>query len=99
MINSGNGYALWRITKLIRTYLVRDMTPPLLPPPVSVPAELQHHYAGHYQIISPREQWHAATVRAVEAWSSQDTYAHARSYAARRWITCGSWLSRWTWAR
>jgi CubicO group peptidase (beta-lactamase class C family) len=57
MINSGNGHALVRITKLIRAYLVRDLTPPLLPPPVSVPAELQRHYGGHYQIISPSEQW------------------------------------------
>jgi len=29
----------------------------LLPPPVSVPAELQRHYGGTYQIISPRDQW------------------------------------------
>jgi CubicO group peptidase (beta-lactamase class C family) len=57
MINSGNGHALLRITKLIRTYLIRDLTPPLLPPPVSFPAELQHHYGGYYQIISPSEQW------------------------------------------
>ena len=57
MINSGNGHALLRITKLIRTYLVRDLTPPLLPPSVSVPAELQRQYGGHYQIISPRDQW------------------------------------------
>ena len=57
MINSGNGYALLRITKLIRAYLVRDLTPPLLPPSVSVPAELQRHYGGYYQIISPRDQW------------------------------------------
>jgi hypothetical protein len=56
MINSGNGHALRRITKLIRTYLVRDLTPPQLPPPVSVPAELQRHYGGHYQIISPSVQ-------------------------------------------
>jgi len=57
MINSGNGHALLRITKLIRTYLVRDLTPPRLPPSVFVPAELQRHYGGHYQIISPRNQW------------------------------------------
>jgi CubicO group peptidase (beta-lactamase class C family) len=57
MINSGNGHALLRITKLIRTYLVRDLTPPLLPAPVSVPTELQRHRGGYYQIISPREQW------------------------------------------
>lgn len=57
MINSGNGHALLRITKLIRTYLVRDLTPPPLPPQVSVPAELQRHYGGYYQIISPRDQW------------------------------------------
>ena len=57
MINSGNGHALMRIAKLIRAYLVRDLTPPLLPPSVSVPVELQRHYGGHYQIISPRDQW------------------------------------------
>jgi hypothetical protein len=57
MINSGNGQALLRITKLIRAHLVRDLTPPLLPPSVSVPAELQHHYGGYYQIISPSVQW------------------------------------------
>ncbi len=57
MINSGNAHALLRITKLIRTYLVRDLPPPLLPPPVPVPAEIQRHYGGHYQIISPSAQW------------------------------------------
>ena len=35
MINSGNGHALLRIAKLIRAYLVRDLTPPPLPSPGS----------------------------------------------------------------
>jgi hypothetical protein len=65
MINSGNFHALWRITKLIRAYLVRDLTPPPLPPPVSVPAELQRHYGGYYQIISPIVQSRYAFDRLV----------------------------------
>jgi hypothetical protein len=65
MINSGNFHALLRIAKLIRTYLVRDLTPPLLPPPVSVPTELQHRYGGYYQIISPSVQSRYAFDRLV----------------------------------
>lgn len=36
--------------------MIRDLTPPALPPVASVPAELQQHYAGYYQGISPRVQ-------------------------------------------
>jgi CubicO group peptidase (beta-lactamase class C family) len=57
MINSGNGHALYKIVKLVRHYVTRDLTPPTLPPAVSVPAELKQHYEGYYQAISPREQW------------------------------------------
>jgi CubicO group peptidase (beta-lactamase class C family) len=57
MINSGNGQALGRIGKLLRQYVIRDLTPPPLPPAVQVPAELQRHYSGYYQGISPRVQW------------------------------------------
>jgi CubicO group peptidase (beta-lactamase class C family) len=56
MINSGNGRALYQIAELARQYVVRDLTPPALPPAASVPAELQRHYAGYYQGISPRVQ-------------------------------------------
>lgn len=56
MINSGNGKALARIGGLVRQYVVRGLTPPPLPPVVSVPAELRRHYAGYYQGISPRVQ-------------------------------------------
>lgn len=56
MINSGNGKALARIGRLIRQYVIRGLTPPPLPPVASVPAELQRHYAGYYQGISPRVQ-------------------------------------------
>ena len=57
MINSGNGKALFQIANLIRRYVVRDLTPPTLPPAASVPIELQQHYGGYYELISPREQW------------------------------------------
>lgn len=57
MINSGNGKALFQIANLIRRYVVRDLTPPTLPPAASFPIELQQHYGGYYELISPREQW------------------------------------------
>jgi CubicO group peptidase (beta-lactamase class C family) len=56
MINSGNGKALTRIAKLVRHYVIRDLTPPALPPVAPIPAELEPHYAGYYQGISPRVQ-------------------------------------------
>jgi hypothetical protein len=57
MINSGNGKALYQITKLVRQYLTRDLVPPALPPVAMVSSELKQHYEGYYQAISPREQW------------------------------------------
>jgi hypothetical protein len=57
MINSGNGKALHQIAKLVRQYVIRDLTPPALPPATSVPTELRRHYGGYYQAISPRTQW------------------------------------------
>jgi CubicO group peptidase (beta-lactamase class C family) len=56
MINSGNVRAINQIAKLVRQYVIRDLTPPPLPPTASVPAELRRHYAGYYQTISPRTQ-------------------------------------------
>jgi CubicO group peptidase (beta-lactamase class C family) len=56
MINSGNLKAQRRIGNLVRHYVIRDLTPPALPPAVTVPAELQRHYEGYYQGISPRMQ-------------------------------------------
>ena len=57
MINSGNGKALYQIGKLVRHYVTRDLTPPALPPVASISNELQQHYRGYYQEISPRCQW------------------------------------------
>ena len=56
MINSGNGRALSRISELVRHYIVRGLTPPVVPPVAFVPAEVQRHYEGYYQEISPRLQ-------------------------------------------
>jgi hypothetical protein len=63
MINSGNGKALRRISDLVRHYVIRDLTPPVLPPMASVPAGLQQHYAGYYQGVSPRVQMYYALER------------------------------------
>jgi hypothetical protein len=56
MINSGKGRALARISELVRHYIIRGLTPPALPPVAFVPAEVQRHYEGYYQEISPRMQ-------------------------------------------
>jgi CubicO group peptidase (beta-lactamase class C family) len=53
MINSGNKTALSQIAKLVSQYVIRDLTPPALPPAAPVPAELRRHYAGYYQGINP----------------------------------------------
>ena len=63
MINSGNSKALDQIAKLVRHYVIRDLTPPALPPVASSPAELRQHYAGYYQGISPRVQGRYAVER------------------------------------
>ncbi len=65
MINSGSGQALNKIGKLVRQYLIRDLTPPPLPPVVPVPAGIQQHYAGYYQGISPRVQMFYALERLI----------------------------------
>lgn len=56
MINSGKGRALSRISRLVRQYLIRGLTPPALPSEAMVPADVQRHYQGYYQEISPRVQ-------------------------------------------
>jgi CubicO group peptidase (beta-lactamase class C family) len=56
MINTSKSAALVRISTLIRQYITRGLTPPALPPAEKVPAEIQQHYAGFYQSISPRKQ-------------------------------------------
>jgi CubicO group peptidase (beta-lactamase class C family) len=56
MINSGSGRALSRISELVRHYLIHGLIPPSLPPVAFVPAEVQRHYEGYYQDISPRVQ-------------------------------------------
>jgi len=63
MINSGSFKALRRIGDLVRHYVIRGLTPPALPPAASVPADLQRHYAGYYQAISPRVQMFYALER------------------------------------
>jgi CubicO group peptidase (beta-lactamase class C family) len=65
MINSGSGKALSQITHLVRRYVIRDLTPPPLPPVASVPVEIQQHYAGYYQGISPRTQMFYALGRLI----------------------------------
>lgn len=98
MINSGNGHALLRITKLIRTYLVGDLTPPRLPPSIFVPAELQRHYGGHYQIISPSAQWLYAFDRLAGikklTFTSDALSASTYGFGRERWMPVSPRLYR-----
>ncbi len=57
MINSGNGIALYQITKLMRHCLTNDLPRPGLPPVVPINPDLRGQYTGYYQCISPRDQW------------------------------------------
>ena len=65
MINSASIKALRRIADLVRHYVIRDLTPPALPPAASVPAEVQRHYGGYYQGISPPVQMLYALERLI----------------------------------
>jgi CubicO group peptidase (beta-lactamase class C family) len=65
MINSENGDALGRMITLVRHYIIRDLPRPALPPTALVPEDLQHHYAGYYQGISPRIQLLYAFTRLI----------------------------------
>jgi len=56
MINSGKQGTLSRIATLVRHYATRGLKPPALPKAERVPVEVQRHYAGYYQNISPRKQ-------------------------------------------
>ncbi len=66
MINSESGRALSRISELVRHYITRGLKPPALPPVAVVPADLQRHYAGYYQYISPRVQMTYGLARLFE---------------------------------
>ncbi len=65
MINSTSIKALRRIGNLVRQYVIRDLTPPALPPAASVLAEVQRHYGGYYQGISPHVQMLYALERLI----------------------------------
>jgi hypothetical protein len=56
MINSGSMRAARRVSELVRHYIIRGLTPPALPPVAFAPGDLQRHYEGYYQGISPRTQ-------------------------------------------
>jgi hypothetical protein len=55
MINSGNGQALRRISRLVRDYLTRDQAPPAPPPALAMPASARSR-AGWYRPDNSRVQ-------------------------------------------
>jgi hypothetical protein len=54
-INSGNGEAFGRISRLVRGYLTRDLEPPDAPEPVEL-APVHMQLAGLYRAINPRQE-------------------------------------------
>jgi len=54
MINSGSFPAIYKISKLVGHYAIRDLTPPTLPAVAPLSDELKQHYGGYFQAISPR---------------------------------------------
>jgi CubicO group peptidase (beta-lactamase class C family) len=98
MINSGNPKALTQITKLIRHYVIRDLTPPALPPVVSVPTELRQHYAGYYQGISPRVQGQYWLLRLfnikILAVTSNGISTTVFGFSRHRWLPMSERLFR-----
>lgn len=55
-INSGNGDAFEKISKLMQAYMTKDLQKPSLPAPQHVPTEVAQEYSGWYQSFSPRNQ-------------------------------------------
>ena len=92
MINSGNLHTLNRIGKLLQDYVTHGLTPPPLPPVTTVPVEIQQHYAGYYQGVSPRVQMSYAIMRLLNIEHLNfDTNGRAlsiRSYGVRheQWL-------------
>jgi hypothetical protein len=56
-INSGNGEAFQKISKLMQAYVTKDLPKPTLPTPAHIPAEIAREYTGWYQAFSPRSQF------------------------------------------
>ena len=55
-INSGNGEAFGKITRLVRAYLTRELTPPVPPSSAPLSAATRARFAGWYRSVSPRAQ-------------------------------------------
>ena len=98
MLNSGNGKALYRIARLIRQYVIRDLTPPALPAAAPIPTELRQHYAGYYQGISPRSQWLYGIERLLNikklTFSGGGLSTTSYGFGHKRWVPVSERLFR-----
>ncbi len=56
MINTSNGKAFWRVSQLVRKYLVRELKSPELPKAITLSPEVQNRYSGYYMSITPRSR-------------------------------------------
>jgi CubicO group peptidase (beta-lactamase class C family) len=55
-INAGNAEGFSKLDKLIRSYLIRDLTKPATPPAIEVSAASLQPIAGYYEPITPRQE-------------------------------------------
>ncbi len=98
MLNSGNFYAAFQIGKLLRQYLTRDLTPPPLPPVASVPADLQQHYTGYYEPISPSFQCFNGFERLVFVhhltFNTNELSTSIYGFARQKWVPMSERLFR-----
>jgi CubicO group peptidase (beta-lactamase class C family) len=98
MINSGNGKAMQQLAELARQYVIRDLTPPAMPPAASVPIELRRHYGGYYQVISPRSQWLYGFERLIYverlAFTGDGLSTSIYGFGHRRWVPVSERLFR-----
>ena len=97
MINSGSFASLLKIGKLLRQYVTRDLPPPALPAAVLIPTEIQRHYQGYYQPISPGQQWSYGFERLLNlrlAFTTTELSTTMHGFALKRWVPMSERLFR-----
>ena len=98
MINSGKEKTLTRISTLVRHYVIRGLTPPVLPKAQPVSEDIQRHYTGFYQEISPRKQKLQGVIRLIDIhtlnFTTNGFYTTLFGIKRQQWMAMGNNLFR-----
>ena len=98
MINTSKSAALERIATLVRHHITHGLTPPKLPKTEPVPEEVQRHYAGFYEDISPRKQKTEGVLRLFDirglTFTSNGFDTTTFGVHRERWVSMGNNLFR-----